>query len=37
MAADYRCQHVADRLDQERHLIGNQVGVALRSGQHGQA
>ncbi len=31
-----RRQHVADRLGQPRHLVGNQVRVALGGGQHGQ-
>jgi ATP-dependent DNA helicase RecQ len=30
-------QHLADRLDQQRHLVGDQVGIALRRGQDGQA
>ncbi len=37
LGADRRCQHLADRLDQQRHLIGDQVRIALQRGQDGQA
>ena len=37
LGAGRRSQHLADRLDQQRHLVGDQVRVALRRGQDGQA
>ena len=37
LGADRRGQHLADRLDQQCHLVGDQVRVTLRRGQDGQA
>ena len=37
LGADRRGQHLADRLDQQCHLVGDQVCVTLRRGQDGQA
>ena len=37
LSADRRGQRLADRLDQQRHLVGDQVRVALWRGQDGQA
>ena len=36
-AAQRRGQHLADRLDEPAHLVGDQVGVALRRGEDAQA
>ena len=37
LGAGRRGQHLADRLDQQCHLVGDQVCVTLRRGQDGQA
>lgn len=36
LSADRRGQHLANRLDEQGHLIGHQVGVAFRRGEHRQ-
>ena len=35
-AAQRRGQRLADRLDQPRHLVGHQVGIAVRGGEYRQ-
>jgi hypothetical protein len=37
LGARRRRQHLADRLDHPRHLVGDQVRVAVQSGEDGQA